>query len=137
ARTILLRDKRRAHCLTGSPATIGELRERFNRQNGLSGQEDDRNEFAGFVVRQASLVLDIEERGLRGRRYKVPRFVADSLRASPKFRSEMTRLAKDLNKPEQALYEEAGKYNQFLHIFARFFVKRLFSLVKTLIQPEQ
>src|SRR5690554_3196076 len=110
ARTILLRDKRRAHCLTGSPATIGELRERFNRQNGLSGQEDDRNEFAGFVVRQASLVLDIEERGLRGRRYKVPRFVADSLRASPKFRSEMTRLAKDLDKPEQALYEEAGKY---------------------------
>ena len=110
ARTILLRDKRRAHCLTGSPATIGELRERFARQNVLAVPGEEANEFAGFVVRQASLVLDIEERGLRGRRYKVPRFVADSLRASPKFREAMSKLASDLGKSEPALYEEAGKY---------------------------
>lgn len=110
ARTILLRNKRRAQCLTGSPATIGELRERFDRQNALAVEGEDANEFAGFVVRQASLVLDIEERGLRGRRYKVPRFVADSLRTNAKFRAAMTTLASDLGKPEPALYEEAGKY---------------------------
>lgn len=110
ARTILLRNKRRAHCLTGSPATIGELRERFDRQNGTTAQAEDTSEFAGFVVRQASLVLDIEERGLRGRRYKVPRFVAESLRTNQKFRTAITKLASDLDKPEQALYEEAGKY---------------------------
>ncbi|MEW4466653.1 glycerol-3-phosphate 1-O-acyltransferase [Parasphingorhabdus sp. JC815] len=110
ARTILLRNKRRAQCLTGRPATIGDLRERFNRQNPLATQGEETTEFAGFVVRQASLVLDIEERGLRGRRYKVPRFVSESLRTSTKFRTAMTKLAADLDKPETALYEEAGKY---------------------------
>lgn len=110
ARLILLRNKRRAHCLTGQPATIGDLRGRFEHQNALHVQGDEENEFAGFVVRQASLVLDIEERGLRGRRYKVPRFVADGLRTSPKFRAAMTQLATDLDKPEAALYQEASKY---------------------------
>ncbi|GAA0480809.1 glycerol-3-phosphate 1-O-acyltransferase [Parasphingorhabdus litoris] len=110
ARTILLRNKRRAHCLIGQPATIGDLRQRFEHQNPVEVQSDGENEFAGFVVRQAGLVLDIEERGLRGRRYKVPRFVADGLRTSPKFRAAMTDLAADLDKPEAALYEEAAKY---------------------------
>ncbi len=110
ARMILVRNKRRAHCLTGQPATIGELRERFEHQNALHAEGDGENEFAGFVARQAGLVLDIEERGLRGRRYKVPRFVADGLRTSSKFRAAMTELATDLDKPESALYEEASKY---------------------------
>lgn len=110
ARTILLRNKRRAHCLTGQPATISDLRQRFEHQNAVEVQNDDEYEFAGFVVRQAGLVLDIEERGLRGRRYKVPRFVADGLRTSPKFRAAMTELATDLDKPEAALYDEASKY---------------------------
>lgn len=109
ARSILLRNKRRAHCLTGRPATIGELRERFGQQNG--GDEGDTDhEFARFVVRQAGLVLDIEERGLRGRRYKVPKFVADSLRASPKFRAAISELAEDQDKKEADLYDEASKY---------------------------
>lgn len=110
ARTILLRNKRRAHCLTGQPATIGDLKKRFEHQNAVEVQNDDTHEFAGFVARQAGLVLDIEERGLRGRRYKVPRFVADGLRTSPKFRAAMTELATDLDKSEAALYEEASKY---------------------------
>ncbi len=110
ARTILLRNKRRAHCLTGQPATISDLRQRFEQQNAPEVQGDDEHEFAGFVVRQAGLVLDIEERGLRGRRYKVPRFVADGLRTSPKFRAAMTGLATDLNKSETVLYDEASKY---------------------------
>ncbi|MEH6756481.1 MAG: glycerol-3-phosphate 1-O-acyltransferase [Parasphingorhabdus sp.] len=110
ARMILLRNKRRAQCLTGQPATIADLKQRFDQQNAVSVPDDEENEFAGFVIRQASLVLDIEERGLRGRRYKVPRFVADGLRTSPKFRAAMTELATDLNKSESALYDEAGKY---------------------------
>ncbi|MEO0439571.1 MAG: glycerol-3-phosphate 1-O-acyltransferase [Pseudomonadota bacterium] len=109
ARTILWRNKRRAHCLTGQPATIGELRQRFEQQD-ISGDNPGETEFARFVVRQAGLVLDIEERGLRGRRYKVPKFVADSLRTSPKFRAAVTELSEDLGKSETALYEEAGKY---------------------------
>ena len=109
ARSILLRDKRRAHCLTGQPATIGELKQRFAE---LSKDYDQTNnlELSAFVVRQAGLVLDIAERGLRGRRYKVPRHVADGLRSDARFRAAMTQLSVDLGESEVALYEKAAKY---------------------------
>ena len=109
ARSILLRNKRRAHCLAGQPANIGELRQRF-ADLSIDYDQTDSSEFASFVVRQASLVLDIEERGLRGRRYKVPRHVSDGLRSDSRFRSAMSELATDLGKPETELYEEAAKY---------------------------
>ena len=67
-------------------------------------------EFAAFVVRQAGLVLDIAERGLRGRRYKVPRHVADGLRSDARFRAAMTKLAVETGQSEVALYEQAAKY---------------------------
>lgn len=109
AKSILLRDKRRAHCLTGQPATIADLRDRFDALK--PGLEDDPElDFAAYVARQAGLVLDIAERGLRGRRYKVPRHVAAGLRSDPRFRSAMSKLAIDIDKPETELYDEAAKY---------------------------
>ena len=107
--SILLRDKRRAHCLTGQPATIGELEQSFAELSKDYTQTDN-TEFAAFVVRQAGLVLDIAERGLRGRRYKVPRHVADGLRSDARFRAAMTRLSSDTGQSETALYEQAAKY---------------------------
>jgi len=109
ARSILLRDKRRAHCLTGQPATIGALEQRFAELSKDYDQTDN-TEFAAFVVRQAGLVLDIAERGLRGRRYKVPRHVADGLRSDARFRAAMTQLSSETGKSEVALYEQAAKY---------------------------
>ncbi len=109
ARSILLRDKRRAHCLTGQPATIGELKQRF-AEVSKDYDQTDYAEFAAFVVRQAGLVLDIAERGLRGRRYKVPRHVADGLRSDARFRTAMTQLATEMSKSEVVLYEQAAKY---------------------------
>ena len=109
ARSILLRNKRRAHCLTGRPATIGDLRQRFSELSQEYDQTES-TEFAAFVARQAGLVLDIAERGLRGRRYKVPRHVADGLRSDPRFRSAITALSEDLGKPKAELYDEASKY---------------------------
>lgn len=109
AQSILLRNKRRAHCLTGQPATIGELEQRFAELSKDYNQTDNA-EFSAFVVRQASLVLDIAERGLRGRRYKVPRHVADGLRSDARFRAAMTKLSSDLGESEVALYEKAAKY---------------------------
>ncbi len=108
ARMILLRDRRRAHCLTGKPATIAELAHRYRNQNVADDHDD--LDFARFVARQAGLVLDISERGLRGRRYKVPRHVADGLCGDPRFRTAMTELANDLGKPEDQLYAESAKY---------------------------
>jgi len=40
ARSILIRNKRRAHCLTGQPATINELRQRFAELSSGYDQTD-------------------------------------------------------------------------------------------------
>ncbi|ATW05057.1 glycerol-3-phosphate 1-O-acyltransferase [Sphingorhabdus sp. YGSMI21] len=109
ARSILLRNKRRAQCLIGQPATIGELKQNFAELSKDYDQTDN-SEFAAFVVRQAGLVLDIAERGLRGRRYKVPRHVADGLRSDARFRAAMTQLATERGDSEAVLYEQAAKY---------------------------
>tara|TARA_R110001606_G_scaffold235945_1_gene383844 strand:- start:14203 stop:16545 length:2343 start_codon:yes stop_codon:yes gene_type:complete len=109
ARSILLRNKRRAQCLIGQPATIGELKQNF-AELSKDYDQTETTEFSAFVVRQAGLVLDIAERGLRGRRYKVPRHVADGLRSDARFRAAMTKLSGETGKSEAALYEQAAKY---------------------------
>ena len=105
ARLILLRDRRRAQILVGEAATQAALKARFLAQTG-GGDEGD-GEFAGFVARQAGLALDVAERGIRGSRYKVPRFVADSLRTDPRFRAALADLSASLGRPIADLLREA------------------------------
>jgi glycerol-3-phosphate O-acyltransferase len=105
----LLRDRKRAMCLMGEPATVAELRARFGQQVSSADWKGE-NEFAAFVARQAALTLDIQERGVRGSRYKVPRFVADSVRTSPKFRAAIENLAAEKGTQVGALYKEARTY---------------------------
>ncbi|WP_282946770.1 MULTISPECIES: glycerol-3-phosphate 1-O-acyltransferase [unclassified Sphingopyxis] len=108
ARLILLRDRRRAQILVGEAATLDTLRDRFCAQTGGGdGEGADSPEFASFVARQAALALDVAERGIRGTRYKVPRFVADGLRTSPKFRAALADLAEKTGRPVGDLYREA------------------------------
>jgi glycerol-3-phosphate O-acyltransferase len=108
SRLILLRDRRRAQILVGEAATLDTLRDRFCAQTGGGdGEGADSPEFAGFVARQAALALDVAERGVRGTRYKVPRFVADGLRTSPKFRAALADLAEKTGRPVGDLYREA------------------------------
>lgn len=108
SRLILLRDRRRAQILVGEAATLDMLRVRFCAQTGGGdGEGTDSPEFAGFVARQAALALDVAERGIRGTRYKVPRFVADGLRTSPKFRAALADLAERTGRPVADLYREA------------------------------
>jgi glycerol-3-phosphate O-acyltransferase len=108
-RWVLFRDPGRAQCFTGEAATIGELRERFAAQQGVAAA-DEPAEFAAFVARQAGLALEIAEWGLIGRRYKVPRFVAESLHSSPRFRQAVRQLAADSGRPLDELYREADGY---------------------------
>ena len=105
ARLILWRDRRRAQILVGEAATQAALKARFLAQTG-GGDEGD-GEFAGFVARQAGLALDVAERGIRGSRYKVPRFVADSLRTDPRFRAALADLSASLGRPVADLLREA------------------------------
>lgn len=136
ARTILMRDRRRAQILMGEAATLGDLQARFARLapatpdggDDESGGDDD-GAFAGFVARQAGLALDIAERGVRGSRYKVPRFVAAGLRTSPRFRAALSAQADACGGTVAALSSEAAGYMQeliarpsalFLDLRARF-----------------
>ena len=107
--SILLRDRRRAQCLLGEPASVATLRARFAEDIGMA-DADPATGFASFVTRQATLTLEVQERGVRGTRYKVPRFVADSLAASPRFRSALAALASDLGRKPGELLPEARRY---------------------------
>lgn len=105
---ILWRDRRRAQILVGEAATLDMLRDRFCAQTGGGdGEGVGSPEFARFVARQAALALDVAERGIRGTRYKVPRFVADSLRTSPKFRAALAELSEKTGRPVADLFREA------------------------------
>lgn len=103
ARWILRRDPARAECVRGQPATLGELRQRFESQvdRSLAGDAS----FAAFVARQATLALDVEERAIQGGRYKVPRFVTESIVASPLFASGVEKLAGELGRPVASVLE--------------------------------
>jgi glycerol-3-phosphate O-acyltransferase len=108
-RWILFRDPDRAECIAGDPATIAGLESRFGAYQGASADES-MDEFAAFVARQAGLALEIAEWGLIGRRYKAPRFVAESLISSPRFKDALAQLSVETGRPAEELQKEAAEY---------------------------
>ena len=108
-RKIIEAHPERMHLIAGTPDSVANLRQRFERHHKASDTEAQR-EFGNFVARQAALVLDIAERRLQGGRYKVPRHVADSLLASPGFNDAVAKLAHDSGKPKSELMAEAAGY---------------------------
>ena len=111
-RWLLGRDPNRARCITGAPATLDELRARFSALQAAGSNEP--GAFAAFVARQAALALEIAEWSQIGRRYKVPRFVAESLRSSPKFKAAVRQLAAETGRPIEELQREAAQYMEEL-----------------------
>ncbi len=106
---ILFRDPTRAECITAEPATIADLKARFRQQQG-SRPSESMDEFAAFVARQAGLSLEIAEWALIGRRYKAPRFVAESLASSPRFKKALEDLSRETGQPVEKLRAEAAGY---------------------------
>jgi len=127
-RWILFRDPSRAECIAGEPGTINDLKNRFAAQQGeMDGATPE--EFAAFVARQAGLALEIAEWKLIGRRYKAPRFVAESLASSAKFKSALADLSRQSGRSLEELQTEAVAYMKeliavpsslFIDIRARF-----------------
>jgi glycerol-3-phosphate O-acyltransferase len=108
-RWILFRDRNRARCISGDPAMLSSLKARFLEQvDDRTAQSPEA--FAAFVMRQAGLSLEVAEWALIGRRYKAPRFVADSLRSSPKYRAALAELANETGRPRTELQKEADEY---------------------------
>jgi glycerol-3-phosphate O-acyltransferase len=107
----LHRNPGRARCISGAPATLEALRSRFQ---ALQPSVDEAGALSAFVARQAALALEIAEWAQIGRRYKVPRFVAESLRSSPKFKAAVQELASASGRPVQELLREAAGYMEEL-----------------------
>jgi glycerol-3-phosphate O-acyltransferase len=76
----LSRQPGRATVLVGEPATVGELRQRWQETTGGG-------DFGAFVARRATLALDRAEYQLRGPRYRTPSLVKEEILSSRRFRS--------------------------------------------------
>jgi glycerol-3-phosphate O-acyltransferase len=98
----------RCKILVGQPAPLSSLRERW--QTDCASPEHDDQGFPEYVTRQAALTLEREERTLRGARYKVPRFVAQSISSNASFQEKLGKLALEIGTTTEAAREEASAY---------------------------
>ncbi|TGD71719.1 glycerol-3-phosphate 1-O-acyltransferase [Mangrovimicrobium sediminis] len=128
ARRILDRHPERIRLVVGQPDSVANLQQRFASHRASAGTEST-SAFAGFVARQAAVVLDIAERKLKGSRYKIPRHVAATLMSSGDFNRAVEALSEQTGTPKQALMEEAATYmdemvsqptSLWLDVYARF-----------------
>ncbi|GIR71840.1 MAG: hypothetical protein CM15mP74_30910 [Halieaceae bacterium] len=112
----------RVHLTVGEPgATLG-LADRFLTKTGLSA-ETQREEFAVFIARQAAVVLDIAERQLIGGRYKVPRYVHQSIRSNRAFKSGLRTIANEAQRSSKEVRSEANVYlKEMISIPTRFWL---------------
>jgi len=109
ANRILRTAPNRVHLIAGSPATVAEMSERFCAKYDLAASEH-LDEFGVFVARQAAIVLDMFERRLQGGRYKVPRYVAQSLRNNKEFRSRLYAIADNSGVSRTEVLREVNEY---------------------------
>jgi glycerol-3-phosphate O-acyltransferase len=94
----------RYRVVSGEPATVGELRERYLASHG---DPTDRLGFARFVTRQGVLALERAEYRSVGTQYKVPRLVREEVLESPRFATGVSRLAAELGRDEDEVRTEA------------------------------
>ena len=112
----------RVHLTVGEPGATLDLAERFLAKTGLSA-ETQREEFAVFIARQAAVVLDIAERQLIGGRYKVPRYVHQSIRSNRAFKSGLRTIANEAQRSSKEVRSEANVYlKEMISIPTRFWL---------------
>ncbi len=106
-RWVARRHPERAQVVLADAAPVSELRARWRTAGGAGFAET--MGLADFVCRQAALALERAERRLRGLRYKVPRFVAESILSRPAFQGGLARLAQELGRPQPDVAREAAR----------------------------
>ncbi|MEE4202044.1 MAG: 1-acyl-sn-glycerol-3-phosphate acyltransferase [Halieaceae bacterium] len=109
AGSLAKRDPSRIHLIAGTPDSAENLRQRFfnKYQHNAAEQPAD---FAIFVARQAAVVLDMGERQLQGGRYKVPRYVSQSLRKNRDLRTRLSAIALDRGVDRSTVNKELNEY---------------------------
>jgi glycerol-3-phosphate O-acyltransferase len=108
-RKILKTAPQRMHLLSGKPDSVANLRARFELHHKIDNGDSQRD-FADFVARQASVVLDLAERRLQGGRYKVPRYVAANLMASSSYNEALDTLSAESGIAKAQLVKDAKGY---------------------------
>ena len=112
----------RVHLTVGEPGATLDLADRFLAKTGLSAGTQD-EEFAVFIARQAAVVLDIAERQLIGGRYKVPRYVHQSIRSNRAFKSGLRTIANEAQRSSKEVRSEANVYlKEMISIPTRFWL---------------
>ena len=122
ARYVAHRHPERIHFTSGEPGSSQDLGDRFHRKTGvLAAQQPE--DFAVFVARQAAVVLDIAERQLIGGRYKVPRYVRQSLRHNLSFKAGLRAIADESERSTKAVRAEANQYlKEMISVPTRFWL---------------
>ena len=108
-RKILRTAPQRMHLLSGKPDSVTNLYARFELHQKIDNSDMQRD-FADFVARQASVVMDLAERRLQGGRYKVPRHVAANLMASNSYNDALDTLSAESGIAKTQLVKEASGY---------------------------
>ncbi len=98
----------RCRILVGQPAPLSALQKRWQANCVMVDHEPQK--FSEFVTRQAAITLEREERELRGARYKVPRFVAESISSSASFQEKLQELAEQQGTTTQNIRHTANGY---------------------------
>jgi glycerol-3-phosphate O-acyltransferase len=98
----------RCRVVAALPATVGELDSRAKATG--DADSSDSPAFAEYVTRQARLALQRAEYRLIGRRYKLPKLVAEQIAASRRFREGVNEVAAKLHRSSDSVMSEAVKY---------------------------
>ena len=106
-RRILAEHPDRVRVLRGDGAGVRDVRAEALRSWDL---EADGDALAGFVRRQALVVLDRVERNARGARYKVPRLLPEDVFANRAFRSRLWQVAQEAERTPAEVEAEAVQY---------------------------
>ena len=109
AKWILRRYPERVHLIRGLPDGTDAMASRFTAKYATPAREN-LDSFTIFVARQAAIVLDATERKLQGGRYKVPRYVAQSLRSQQSLKDQLYQVAEERGEPRSEVVEETNDY---------------------------
>ncbi len=107
AQALLEQDTSSALCISGNPATVGDLTARYGERLKIANVDEH---LADYVAEQASLALEVAERRLRGSRYKVPRQVSKQVRASDRYRQGLHKIMSETGSTEEELRAKALPY---------------------------
>ena len=122
----------RIRIVQGEPAYKSTLEGQWSDQSGRGPAEG--TSLAEFVSLRAWLALERAERALRGTRYKVPKFLGETLFRSRGFQHGVTRLAEEEGVPVETMRKRtAGYLKEIAATHSPFFIDAATGLMRWII----